>query len=93
MDRLELHEDFENLKQCPYFKCVIQETLRMFNPAPGVFPRIAIDDHYLCDILIKKGTLISSAFYASNYNPEVFIQPFEFNPDRWLNTNLIKDSF
>jgi cytochrome P450 len=31
-----------------------------------------------------KQTLISSSIYMQNINPEVFPDPFEFDPERWL---------
>ena len=38
-----------------YLDCVIKETLRLHTPASAVFPRIALKDHKLHDIYVKKG--------------------------------------
>ncbi len=42
-------------------------------------------DHYLGnDIQIKKDTVIGVNILEMHYNPDVFENPFEYNPDRWF---------
>ena len=39
----------------------------MYTPAAGTLLRIAIQDHKLGDLNVKKGTLLSTAFYAQKF--------------------------
>lgn len=41
-----------------YLKSCLNETLRMYTPVPGLFPRLALVDHKLENIFIKKGTIV-----------------------------------
>ena len=61
----------------------IKETLRMHSPAKNLFYREAINDHYIDDIKIKKGTFIQPAFAINDFNPLYYDEPEKFNPERW----------
>lgn len=50
---------YENLKKVTYYDDVFKETLRMFSPNDGIFGRVAVSDHYIGKIPIKKGSLLS----------------------------------
>jgi cytochrome P450 len=63
---------------------LLEETLRMATPAPGTFPRIAQQDHYLGDIQVKKGTFIFPLFTPSMFSEELYKDPFVFRPERWI---------
>jgi cytochrome P450 len=42
ISKLETAEDFEKIKDLPYLKQVIQETLRIHSPVTEIFPRVAL---------------------------------------------------
>lgn len=73
----------ENMKKLPYLECVISETSRMFNPAPGLFQRELTEDTTLGKVPLKKGVLIDSIWVAILFNPTTFADPLEFKPERW----------
>lgn len=50
--------DHEKLKQCDYLNGVVNETLRIYTPAPSLIPRIAVKDHKIGNIEVKKGKLL-----------------------------------
>ena len=75
---------FENVKKMDYLNAVLKEGLRFRSSAQGIFPREAKMDHYLKDVLIRKGTLVDLAYNANFHDPKVFKNPMEFLPERWL---------
>lgn len=75
---------FEKLQQMEYLQAVIDETLRIATPAPSTWPRVAIVDHYIKDVPIKKGSMILPNFLKSNYNPNLYKDRGVFKPERWM---------
>ncbi len=59
------------------------ETIRHYGPANGIFARIALEDNFIKDIPIKKGTAITIQPRGSHFNPKYFKNPEEFRPERW----------
>jgi len=47
--------------------------------------REAVQDHTLCNLKIKKGTLLAPCILALHHNPLYFDEPQKFNPSRWKN--------
>jgi cytochrome P450 len=50
----------------------VNETLRLYTPAPNLMSRIALKDMWIEDLFIKKGQIIQCSLYSLNMNPEVF---------------------
>ncbi|KAK8078081.1 hypothetical protein PG996_004251, partial [Apiospora saccharicola] len=76
------------LASCKYLRAVMDETLRICPPTPGVGWRekdplspepLVVDGH-----VIPSGTLVGVGTYALMHNPEYFPEPFSFRPQRWL---------
>ncbi|KAK8039561.1 cytochrome P450 [Apiospora rasikravindrae] len=76
------------LASCKYLRAVIDETLRICPPTPGVMWRekdplspepLVVDGH-----VIPPGTLVGVGTYSLMHNPEYFPEPFSFRPQRWL---------
>jgi len=79
-------DDPSLLNQLPYTLAVIKEVLRIFPPAgsmrdgrPDVFLSDEQGHQYPTD-----GCNIWTLTLALHHNPEVFVQPEDFIPDRWL---------
>jgi cytochrome P450 len=80
-----------SLEKIPYFWAILQECLRMM---PGVSHRSARiaptenlhfhDSKKSKDWLIPKGTPIGMTSMINHWNEELFPQPNEFVPERWL---------
>lgn len=60
--------DYEKLKKATYIDWIQLETTRMFGPGNGIFPRIAIEDNYVHNVPISKGTLVSVQPRGNHYN-------------------------
>jgi len=76
--------DLECLNRMEYTTAVLRETLRLGGPAGFLFNRIAIKDHNLLDLKIKKGTLVTGAINLVHFNEMYYSNPFEFIPERYL---------
>jgi len=74
----------EDLGHMDYMQCVLKETMRLYTPAPTIFPRIAQNDHTLGDLNIKKGTSVRPTPLYNFASPKYFEDPREFKPERWL---------
>lgn len=68
----------------PYFNAVLHETLRLYAPLPASEPRVQSRDVEIDGFLIPAGTVVSSQVYTLHRNPQVFEEPDEFIPERWL---------
>jgi cytochrome P450 family 4 subfamily V len=75
----------ESLKELSTMDLVLKETLRMWNPTPGIFPREAIKDHKLGNINVKKGTIVAINQVGIFSSPKYWEEPDRFNPERWRN--------
>ena len=89
------------LQSCHYLRACIEESLRMSPPISATLWRqqvkgdtspLVIDGHH-----IPKGTLFGVNVYALSHNPDIFPEPHNYNPDRWLTDDpsspKMKESF
>lgn len=74
----------EKLNQMDYLNAFMKEVLRMASPVISVMPRVAMQDHKIGDILVKKGTILNVNFASNNFSNEYHINPDKFDPERWL---------
>ncbi|KAI7764441.1 hypothetical protein LZL87_003646 [Fusarium oxysporum] len=81
----------------PYVTGVVKESLRLSMANPTRFPRIVppggMQVPGLPDILA--GTSVGAGAFMLHHNPEVFPNPHEFMPERWLSPSqeMLRDSF
>ncbi|KAI1842150.1 hypothetical protein JX265_005727 [Neoarthrinium moseri] len=78
----------QDLTGCKYLRAVIDESMRICPPTPGVMWRerdplsnepLVVDGH-----VIPPGTLVGVGTYSLMHNPDYFPEPFAFRPERWL---------
>jgi cytochrome P450 len=62
----------------------MKETLRLAPPVVTGMERIALHDHDLAGIKIKKGTVIMCCHSANHLDPLFHDDPETFDPERWL---------
>ena len=75
----------QQLEQLPYLTCVIMESLRLSNGVSHRLARIAPDRSiYFRDWEIPRGTPVGMTSTLIHQTPDIFPQPFEFVPERWL---------
>eukprot|EP01132_Coremiostelium_polycephalum_P002180 gene2180-2683_t len=83
-----IHTSESSLDNITLLDAVINETLRLFPPAPMIGRNSINGDTLPGNIKIPKDTLILISVYAIQRNPEIYENPNEFNPYRWINTDL-----
>ena len=74
----------EKLNKVETITAFLKESLRKGSPAPVLFPREAIHDHYIGDVKIPKGTSVNCSFIGNNHNPAYYKDPERFNHNRWI---------
>ncbi|KAK2784865.1 hypothetical protein FQN52_008801 [Onygenales sp. PD_12] len=74
-------------EKVPYITALVKEILRFFTVIPICLPRVSIKDIPWKDSVIPAGTTFFMNAYAADYDPEHFKQPFDFEPERYLNTS------
>jgi cytochrome P450 len=74
----------EQCDRLPFLDAVVKETLRLYGPIPASQPRTSHSDTTIDGYLVPAGTAVSCQSYSLHRNPNVFPDPYKFNPDRWL---------
>ena len=81
---------FKTLDALPLLHAVIMETLRLHSAIPGPEPRITPSDpkgggiSLGGSVPLPGGVRVSAQAYSLHRNPDVFPQPEEWRPERWL---------
>jgi cytochrome P450 len=74
----------EKLNSMKIMNSFLKEVLRLYSPAPGLFPRKAVRDTMIGDLRIKKGTLIQMDFMSNHNSERNFDDANKFDPYRFL---------
>lgn len=85
------------LASCEYLVAVINETLRMSPPGASEMLREVLPGGLVVENnTIPAGFNVGSPIYALHHDPEIFVAPFSFRPERWIvdenNRDRSKDS-
>ncbi|KAH9678277.1 cytochrome p450 family 706 subfamily a polypeptide 3-related [Citrus sinensis] len=83
-------EEF-HLAKLPYLEAIVKETLRLHPPAPLLTSRRPSATSNLSGYTIPKGSTIFINAWAIQRNPEVWENPQDFQPDRFLEDVKIGD--
>ncbi|KAF5020342.1 hypothetical protein F66182_7648 [Fusarium sp. NRRL 66182] len=76
--------DYTLLNKVPILEACIRESYRLNPVASGRAERILAKDTTYGDIFIPKNTVVSASTIALHLDPQVWHNPLEFNPRRWL---------
>ncbi|CAL1363408.1 unnamed protein product [Linum trigynum] len=79
-NRLINEHDIPNL---PYLKCVVNETLRLYPPAPFLLPHSSSEDCTVKGYRVPKGTTLMVNVWAMQRDPQLWEQADEFLPERF----------
>jgi cytochrome P450 len=74
---------YADLPQLTYLNCCIQETLRLYPPAPSLFLRRARRDVPLGPWCLPKGALVRITPWVIHRDPRWFPEPARFDPERF----------
>ncbi|CAG8901779.1 unnamed protein product [Penicillium egyptiacum] len=82
------------LEALPYFSAVITEGLRLSHGASSRMPRIATEEDLVYkQWVIPRGTPVMQSLYLHHTNPQIFPEPFRFNPQRWIDDPKLKPRY
>jgi cytochrome P450 len=65
---------------------IINETLRLYPPAFRV-DRVCNEDYSYKEIQIKKGQVWTASIYALHHDPDIYPDPYTFDPERFNEEN------
>ncbi|OQE14248.1 hypothetical protein PENFLA_c039G02150 [Penicillium flavigenum] len=71
-------------QKCAYIAALVKECLRFFTVLRLALPRTSIKDITYKGITIPKGTVFFLNAWACNMDPDVWTDPDDFRPERWL---------
>ena len=74
----------------PFLDAVIRETLRLYPAAPMSVPHSATTNTTLGSYSIPKDTVVLLNLYGMMRDPNVWVKPDTFDPDRFLSTDSIQ---
>ncbi|KAK6781291.1 hypothetical protein RDI58_023475 [Solanum bulbocastanum] len=78
----------DNVQNLPYFKAVIKETFRLYSPVPLLVARETMQNSILDGYEIKPKTIVYVNAWAIGRDPEIWKNPEEFIPERFLNNDI-----
>ena len=78
---------YNTVRDLPYLRACIDETLRLRPPIAYPLQRIvtAAEGATVFGHHIRQGTVVAVPPYSAHRNPEFFPDPERYNPARWLN--------
>lgn len=91
--------NYEDLNKMDLLNAIMKESLRLAAPTAITFERLAMKDHTLGELNIKKGTIIVIGNGVNGANPDYHDDPELFDPTRWMrpdsrtNKALVKDFY
>ncbi|WP_123534152.1 cytochrome P450 [Halosimplex salinum] len=73
---------FEDVRNLPYLEKVVEESMRLYPPVPGII-REATDRDEIAGYTIPEGATISINQWTVHRDPEYYDDPMAFRPERW----------
>jgi cytochrome P450 len=73
-----------------YVNAVIKEALRLYAPIQATLPRSSRLDTTIDGYIVPARTVVGISPYSLHRNEQVFDEPLEFNPERWLTQDASK---
>jgi cytochrome P450 family 3 subfamily A len=81
--------NYESVFDNEYLDMVIEETMRMYPPATRI-DRVCSKDFEFEGIKIPKGQLVTIPIWAIHHDPEIYPDPYKFDPERFNQENKTK---
>ncbi|CAI9775430.1 unnamed protein product [Fraxinus pennsylvanica] len=89
-ERLLEESDIINL---PYLRCIINETMRMYPPAPLLVPHQSSEECFVGGYRIPRGTMLLVNLWAIQNDPKIWMDPRKFKPERFEGLGGTRDGF
>ncbi|KAL9683150.1 hypothetical protein QQ045_014966 [Rhodiola kirilowii] len=85
--------DDADIPKLTYLHCIMCETLRLFPVAPLLMPHYSAEDCVVSGYKIPKNIILLMNVWAIHRDPNVWEDPGEFRPDRFLSGEAERDGF
>ncbi|XP_076351938.1 cytochrome P450 3A19-like isoform X2 [Tachypleus tridentatus] len=79
--------DYNTVNKLQYLDQVFSESLRLYPPIITFINRVSDEDYQLGDFKIPKDTTIQVPVWYFHHDPEIWSEPYEFKPERFLPEN------
>ena len=76
--------DGSDIKNLVYLQAIVKETLRLYPPGPLSLPHEAIENCTVAGFHIQAGTRLLVNLWKLHRDPRVWLDPLEFQPERFL---------
>ncbi|KAI3759022.1 hypothetical protein L6452_06595 [Arctium lappa] len=76
--------DDSDINKLVYLQAIVKETLRLYPAAPLAAPRQFSKDCTLSGYNVPKGTWLLVNIWKLQHDPEIWSDPYEFRPERFL---------
>ncbi|MBE9062155.1 cytochrome P450 [cf. Phormidesmis sp. LEGE 11477] len=77
----------------PYLTAVASETLRIYPIAPIAAPRISTEEVTINGHTFAPNTYLAPAIYSVHHRPDLYPNPKEFRPERFLNRQFSSSEY
>jgi cytochrome P450 len=74
---------YDDLEKLPYTKMVIEESMRLYPPAPGISARAVLEDDEVAGVKIPKGSIILITPWVLHRHRLLWDNPEKFDPERF----------
>ncbi|GMP95379.1 hypothetical protein CsSME_00044454 [Camellia sinensis var. sinensis] len=74
---------FKSSVDLPFLQCVINETLRLYPPAPLLLPHYSSEDCIVGGFEVPRGTTLLENASGLHRDPKVWEEPDKFKPERF----------
>jgi cytochrome P450 len=79
------------MKNLVYFQAILKETMRLYSVAPLSIPHKSMEDSTLAGYHIPASTRLFVNISKIHRDPQVWPDPNEFRPERFLTTHMSVD--
>ena len=77
----------------PFTQACIKEAMRKWPTIPGMLPRQVVGEAVVIDgLVVPPGTVIGMMNMIHHRNAEVFPDPMNYDPDRWMGSDVSKQN-
>jgi cytochrome P450 len=74
---------YQDIEALPFTRMVIEETMRLYPPAPGLSGRQALAEDVVCGHKVAKGTQVFVAPWIIHHHTKLWDAPEVFDPERF----------
>lgn len=75
--------DETDVPKLSHLRNIINETFRLFPPAPLLLPHESSMDCTVCGFHVPKGTMLLVNIWSINRDPKLWVEPTKFMPERF----------